>query len=44
MQEIIVLVIAAAAFIYLFIKFIAKRKSHDCTDCGLSESKDLKEH
>lgn len=38
MQEIIVISIAVTAFIYLFIKFIAKDKSHNCDKCGQSEN------
>ena len=38
MQEIIVISIAIAALAYLLIKFIAKEKSHNCDQCGLTEN------
>jgi len=38
MQEIIIFTFAAAALVYLFRKFISKRKSHDCDKCGLNNN------
>lgn len=43
MQKIIVISIAVSAFVYLLIKFIAKNKSHDCDNCGISDNK-IKDH
>ena len=42
MQEIIAFTIVALALIYLIVKFIFKRKSHQCDKCELSEK--LEEH
>ncbi len=42
MQEIIVFAIAIAALVYLFIKFVAKRKSHDCDKCGSANNEPQK--
>ena len=44
MQEIIVLSIATIALVYLFIKFIANRKPHDCGKCGLADNNESKTH
>ena len=44
MQEIIVFAIVTIAMTYLIIKFISKRKSHDCDNCGITENKELKKH
>ena len=44
MQEIIVFSIVTVAMIYLVIRFIGKRKSHDCGNCGIAENKELKKH
>jgi len=44
MQEIIVFTIATIALVYLFIKFIVKRKSHDCGKCGCNDEKELEKH
>ena len=38
MQEIIVISIALAALGYLFVKFFAKGKSHNCDKCGLADN------
>ena len=38
MQEIIVLLIALFAALYLGFKFLIKSKKHDCDKCGLSEN------
>jgi len=43
MQEIIVFTIATIALVYLFTKFIVKRKSHDCGKCGCNENR-LQDH
>lgn len=43
MQEIIVFGIATIALIYLFIKFAAKRKSHNCDKCGLASDDNKKD-
>ena len=42
MQEIIVFTIATIALVYLFIKFVIKRKSHDCGKCGIADNKETK--
>ncbi len=44
MQEIIVFSIATIALVYLFVRFVVRRKSHDCDDCGLTDSNELKKH
>jgi len=36
MQEIIVFTVVGLALIYLVVKFVFKRKTHDCNKCGLS--------
>ncbi|MCO6500725.1 MAG: FeoB-associated Cys-rich membrane protein [Vicingus serpentipes] len=36
MQEIIAFIIVALALIYLIVKFVFKRKSHQCDKCELS--------
>lgn len=42
MQEFFVFAIAIAALIYLFIKFVAKRKSHNCDKCGSTDNEPQK--
>ena len=42
MQEFIVLSIAITALVYLFIKFFAKRKPHNCDDCGIANNESKK--
>lgn len=42
MQEIIVISIAIGALGYLFMKFFAKRKSHDCGKCEIADNEPKK--
>lgn len=44
MQEFIVFTVVTLALIYLFIKLIAKRKSHNCDKCELTNSNEIKKH
>ena len=44
MQEIIVFTIAIVALVYLIVKLLGKRKSHNCDKCELTGSNELKEH
>ena len=44
MQEIIVYIIATIALVYLFVKFAISKKSHNCDDCGINDSSELKKH
>ena len=43
MQEIIVILITVAASGYLFVKFFAKRKSHNCDNCGIADNEPKKD-
>ena len=43
MQEIIVISIALASLIYLFVKFFVKNKSHYCNKCGLADNEPKKD-
>jgi len=44
MQEIIVLLLASAALLYLAYKFIIKSKSKSCDKCELSDQKSTKKY